>query len=209
VNLARVLPVLCAALGFGCAAAEGEGEVTSDRLYVEDCWNGPFDLNPNFFAANPYREESLLIRIQAGDDIEELSDGLTVLVNDLQQLRAQLGTDVEVGVPPGVSPPGVPLIGDLDPPQVSLALYLHKTCHTQIGTVYSVGGTIRFESLFSGDMNEGSSEDRLTEGSFTASFADPRQLAPGSSADPALVTSQVTGNFRFFFQRGQPSQPFN
>ena len=203
------MALLCAATSLGCAAAEGEGEVKSERLYIEDCWNGPFDLNPNFFAANPYREESLLIRIQAGDDIQELSDGLTVLVNDLQELRGMLGQDIEVGVPPGVSPPGVPLQGDLDPPPVSLSLYLHKTCHTQIGTIYSVSGTIRFESLFSGDMNEGSSEDRLTEGSFTANFGDPRQLAPGSSADPALVTSLVTGNFSFFFQRGQPSQPFN
>jgi hypothetical protein len=209
VSVARCLPLLCALLGLSCAAAEGEGEVTSDRLYVEDCWNGPFDLNPNFFAANPFREDALQIRIQAGDDIQELSDGLTVLVNDLQELRGRLGQDIEVGVPPGVSPPGVPLQADLDPPQVSLALYLHKTCHTEIGTVYSVEGTIRFESLFSGDLNEGSSEDRLTEGSFTAKFGDPRQLAPGSEADPALVTSDVIGNFRFFFQRGQPSQPFN
>jgi hypothetical protein len=207
--LRRWLPLLCSLAGFGCAAAEGEGDVTSERLYVEDCWNGPFDLNPNFFAANPYREDTLLIRIQAGDDIEELSDGLTVLVNDLQELRTRLGEDIEVGVPPGVSPPGVPLQTNLDPPKVSLALYLHKTCHAQIGTVYSISGVIRFESLFSGDMNESSSEDRLTEGSFTANFGDPRQLAPGSAADPTLVTSQVTGNFSFFFQRGQPSQPFN
>lgn len=196
-------------LAVGCTTGEGEGEVRSDRLYVEDCWNGPFDLNPDFFGANPYREQALFIRIQAGDDIEEMSDGLSILVDDLQELRGRLGEDIEVGVPSGVSPPGVPLTLDPDPPKVSLTLYLHKTCHVQNGAVYSIGGSIRFSSLFSGDINEASSEDRLTQGSFTATFADPRQLAPSSSFDPNLVTSEVTGNFSFFFQRGQPAQPFN
>lgn len=206
---ARLVALLAALGGLGCTVGEGQGEVTSERLYVEDCWNGPFDLNPDFFAVNPYREESLLIRLQAGDDIEEFSDGLIVIVNNLQSLRARLGQDVEVGVPAGVTPPGVPPAGDPDPAEVSLSLYLHKTCHTQIGTIYSISGSIRFDSLFSGDINESSSEDRLTQGSFTASFADPRLLAPYSEADPALVTSEVSGNFSFFFQRGQPAQPFN
>jgi hypothetical protein len=209
VSLRRFAPLAAALAGLGCTVGEGRGEVTSERLYVEDCWNGPFDLNPDFFAANPYREQSLLIRIQAGDDIEELSDGLVIVVNDLQNLRQRLGQDIEVGVPIGVTPPGVPPTGDPDPAEVSLAIYLHKTCHAQIGTVYSISGTIRFDSLFSGDINESSSEDRLTQGSFTANFADPRLLAPYSNADPALVTSEVRGNFSFFFQRGQPAQPFN
>lgn len=206
----RAIPLaLAVAVLSGCTTSEGTGEVRSDRLYVEGCWNGPFDLNPDFFGANPFREQSLFIRIQAGDDIEEMSDGLIILVNDLQELRGRLGEDIEVGVPPGVSPPGVPLPGDPDPPKVSLSLYLHKTCHVENGTVHSISGSIRFTSLFSGDLNEASSEDRLTAGSFTANFADPRQLAPGAGFDPELVTSVVTGNFSFFFQRGQPAQPFN
>ena len=96
-----------------------------------------------------------------------------------------------------------------NPPQISLSLYLHNSCHLQNGTIYSVSGTINFRSLFSGDPNEQSSEARLTDATFDANFADPRELAYATTdAERVAVTSHVTGNFHFFFQRGQPSQPF-
>jgi hypothetical protein len=194
------------ALG-GCAVGEGEGRITSDRLYVEDCWNGPFDLRPTFFGANPYREESLFIRVQRGDNIEEESDGLAIVVNDLQDLRQQIEQPIPVGMPPGVSPPGVPIVANPNPPKVSLTLYLHNTCHSENATVYSIDGNITFHSLFSGDPNETNAEDRLTDAEFTATFADPRQLAT-AEGDTEPFKSQVDGYFRFYFQRGQPAQPF-
>ncbi len=198
-------PACVAALLCGCSIGEGAGAVRSDRLYVPGCWNGPFDLEPDFFAANPYREEQLQIRIQRGDNNEEASDGLTVLVNDLTELRQSLGTDVEVGLPAGVSPPGQPVTGKPSP-KASLSLYLHQTCHEGNGAIYSVAGTINFSSLFSGDENEQNSDKRLTDAHFSADFADPRDLV--DATDPAAVTSHVDGWFRFFFQRGQPAQPF-
>jgi len=202
-----LLAVLLAPLG--CTVGQGEGHVKSDLLYVNGCWNGPFDLGPSFFGANPDQGQSLTIRVQRGDNIEDVSDGLIVLVNDLQQVRMQLNTEVPVGMPPGVTPPGVPIVFNPDPPKVSLSLYLHNTCHQQNGTVYSVAGSINFTNLFSGDLNEGSSENRRTKATFTASFADPRELASAADdAAKAAVTSKVTGDFDFFFQRGQPSQPF-
>ncbi|HEV8549738.1 MAG TPA: hypothetical protein VGQ57_11935, partial [Polyangiaceae bacterium] len=85
---------------------------------------------------------------------------------------------------------------------------LHRSCHVENATVYSIDGSITFKSIFSGDPNEESSDDRLTEASFDATFADPRQLVGPGSDDPNLK-SRVTGYFRFFFQRGQPAQPFN
>jgi hypothetical protein len=193
-----------------CTGGQGVGQVRSDHLYVSGCWNGAFDLSPDFFGANPDQGASLMIRVQRGDNIEDVSDGLDVLVNDLQTVRTELNTDVPVGMPRGVSPPGVPIAFNPDPPKVSLSLYLHNTCHQQNGTIYSVSGTIRFTHLFSGDLNEGSSEDRRTDASFTdVAFADPRELAAaGDAAAAAAVTSMVSGNFSFFFQRGQPSQPF-
>jgi hypothetical protein len=106
----------------------------------------------------------------------------------------------------------VPVEYDPEPPPVSIALYLHNSCHQQNGTVYSVGGSITFSSLFSGDINESNSADRLTEATFSAEFADPRDLT-GDPNDPTAApsegeTSTVDGYFRFFFQRGQPAQPF-
>ena len=190
----------------GCTVGEGEGHVKSDHLYVSGCWNGPFDLGPDFFGANPDQETSLTIRVQRGDNIEDVSDGLIVLVNDLQDVRQHLNEDIDVGLPRGVTPPGVPVVYDPDPPKVSLSLYLHNTCHQQNGTIYSVAGKINFSSLFSGDLNEGSSENRLSKAKFTADFADPRERA--DATDPTAVTSTVTGDFNFYFQRGQPSQPF-
>jgi hypothetical protein len=194
----------------GCTVGQGEGEVQSKELYIENCWNGPFDLGPDFFGANPDQEQTLTIRVQRGDNIEDVSDGLIVLVNDLQDVRMHLNENLPVGMPRGVTPPGVPIVYNPDPPEVSLALYLHNTCHQVNGTIYSVAGWINFSSLFSGDLNESSSENRLTKATFNASFGDPRELddAPDATTKAAL-TSNVTGDFDFFFQRGQPSQPFD
>lgn len=203
----RSLALLPALLTVACGVGEGRGWVKSDNLYMEDCWNGPFDLGPDFFAANPSPgSKSVTLRVQHGDNIEEVSDGLVVVVTDLPTVRSQVGQDLEVGMPPGVSPPGVPIVYNDNPPKVSLALSLHGSCHQQNGTVFSIAGTINFVSLYSGDPNEGNADERLTEASFDAAFADPRNLV-GTDV-PANATSQVSGYFRFFYQRGQPAQPF-
>jgi hypothetical protein len=193
------------ALGTGCTVGDGTGEVKATRLYLQGCWNGPFNLQPDFFAANSYRGESLQIRVQRGDNNQEASDGLTVLVSDLAAVKDQLGTSIPVGVPEGVAPPGQPLTGEAGP-LVSLSLYLHQTCHEQNSATYSVGGNITFNSIFSGDPNEEDSDARFTDATFDVEFADPRELV--KATDPAEITSRVTGKFKFFFQRGQPAQPF-
>lgn len=205
-RLRSSLPAL-ALWALGCAVGEGEGSVTSERLVVEDCWTGPFDLHPDFFAANPDLQETLMIRVQRGDNLEEQSDGLKVLVNDLQDLRGRLEEPIEIGMPPGVRPPGVPVVFNPNPPKVSLALYLHNTCHAQTGTLYAISGQITFHALFSGNRNEENAEDRLTDAEFSAVFADPRRLGSDAQAN-AEVQSNVSGYFRFYFQRGQPAQPF-
>jgi hypothetical protein len=206
---ARLLAVLsCALLALGCTTGEGTGQVSSDQLYIEDCWNGPLELDPDFFAAVPFEEESMFIRVQRGDDQEGVSDGLMILINDLQDIRRnQIGTAIPLGLPPGVSPPGVPIVQNPNPPTVSLTLYLHDSCEARTADLYSVRGTITFTSLFSGDMNEHDGSDRLTDATFEAWFADPRKAAPDGSYAAGLE-SEVKGRFRFFFQRGQPAQPF-
>lgn len=190
----------------GCTVGDGSGDVKTDRLYLPGCWNGPFDLKPDFFAANPYREEQLIIRVQRGDNNEEQSDGLVVVVSDITAVHDKLGTPLEVGLPPGVVPPGYPARGG-PAPLVTLSLYLHQTCHEQNSATYSVSGSITFNSLFSGNPNEEDSDARFTDAEFNVQFADPRELV--DTQDPSAATSaDVNGNFRFFFQRGQPAQPF-
>ena len=208
---ARIAAVFLCASALACSTGEGTGEVTSNRLFIEGCWNGYFNLAPTFFAAQPHSSESLMIRIQRGDDIEEVSDGLLVLIEDLANIRQnQLEQPLDVGLPVGVWPPGHPVDPNPNPPKVSLALYLQETCHLQNASVYSVGGTITFNSLFSGDPNEDDAEDRLTSANFKARFADPRKAFPASSPleFPDEVVSEVEGKFNFYFQRGQPAQRF-
>jgi hypothetical protein len=202
-----MLGLVAASASLGCTVGEGQGAVTSQRLYVRDCWDGAFDLRPDFFATNPFSEETQLIRVQRGDNLQEVSDGLMVLVNDTQAVRALLGTPLPVGIAVGVSPPGDPIEYDPDPPLVNLALYLHDSCHTQNATLYSIDGTITFSSLFSGDVNEQNGSERLTSASFSARFADPRSLTGDAESDAAVISS-VQGRFEFYFQRGQPAQPF-
>jgi hypothetical protein len=202
--------LVCASM-LACSTGEGSGSVTSDRLFVEGCWNGGFDLRPTFFAAQPHLSESLMIRVQRGDDIEEVSDGLLVVVEDPENIRQNhLGEPLTVGLPVGVAPPGFPVVPQANPPKVSLALYVQETCHLQNASVYSVSGTITFRSLFSGDPNEGNAEDRLTDASFAALFADPRKATPIATglSFPQEVVSVVRGEFNFYFQRGQPAQRF-
>jgi hypothetical protein len=111
---------------------------------------------------------------------------------------------------------------------VSLSLYLNDSCHNQDPAVYSIGGTITFHSLFSGNKNENNADQRLTDAEFSALVSDPRDamIEPaGTSADagaeagPSLdygdsgvivrySPSRLSGEFRFFFQRGQPAQTF-
>jgi len=199
--------MLAVALGLAslaCTTGEGEGEVKSEQLFVEDCWDGGFDLQPSFFGGNPFREQSLVIRVQRGDNLKEVSDGLNVLISDLQAVRnGQLGQTIRVG-----RPPGIVNTFEADPSPVTLILYLHDTCHEQNGTLYSVGGTITFSSLFSGDPNEDDADDRLTEAEFSVEFVNPGDYGALVLGDGEVRTSIVEGWFRFFFQRGQPAQPF-
>jgi hypothetical protein len=90
----------------GCSLGQGDGAVKSDALFAHDCWGrqvdathakgAGYDMQPNFFAAVPYRE-TLQIRVQRGTDITEVSDGLSVLIDDVCVVRKALGQACELG----------------------------------------------------------------------------------------------------------------
>ena len=200
---------LLSLLSGGCAfVGTGDGEVHSDSLFVHDCWGGSYDLEPDFFAAVPFRD-TLQIRVQHGSDLQEVSDGLAVMVNGVTPIRASsLGAPLAVGLSPQLIEDIAPGAPQSAPPPVSMALYLQVSCHNQNAVLYAIDGTITFDALFSGDPNEDVGAEKLTDASFDVTMADPRDALPGTLDVPAEKSSRVAGRFKFHFQRGQPGQPF-
>jgi hypothetical protein len=203
----------CALHALGCSLGQGEGVVYSERLRARDCWDESYDMQPDFFAAVPYRE-TLQIRVQHGNDIQEFSDGLSILVTDVDKIRNEkLHTELSVGLPAGVQPPGSPVQAPQPralAPLVHMSLYLQRSCHNQNTVLYAIDGTIRFDALFSGDPNEDTASEKYTDAEFDVMVGDPRDAELGAPADaiPSERLSRVTGFFRFYFERGQPGQPF-
>jgi hypothetical protein len=215
----------------GCSIpGEGEGEVTSGALYAQDCWYGGFDLGPDFFAANPYRD-TMQIRVQRGRDLQEVSDGVAVLISEVSSIRPtkctldsdcasdscvdgtcaspdRRGLALDVGLSPQILNELAPGVAPATPPPVSMALYLQNSCHGKNVVLYAMSGTITFSALFNGDPNEKSGAEKFTDATFSVIVADPRDAPPGTLDVPAEKTSPLDGWFRFHFQRGQPGQPF-
>ncbi|MEM1032902.1 MAG: hypothetical protein AAF928_04705 [Myxococcota bacterium] len=218
-------------MSMGCnLVGEGEGRVASDRLYAIDCWDGAFELRPDFFAAVPF-DDTMQIRIQRGNDLQEFSDGLVLTLDGVSSIRPRActldsdcatgtcggdglclgpdrrGTPVRVGLPGQLAMELAPA-EPREPAPVSLSLFLNFSCRNKNTTLYAIDGTITFDQLFSNDPNERSGSERLTEARFDVTVADPRDAPEGTLDVPADRRSRLTGDFSFVFQRGQPGQPF-
>ena len=72
----------------------------------------------------------------------------------------------------------------------------------------TAGSTITFTHLFDGNPSEANAAQRLTAGTFDAYLGDPRDGCPGGLGPPPPCRGHLTGNFSFYFERGQPAQPF-
>jgi hypothetical protein len=288
---------LAAVFAPACTQGQGTGSA-SGTLDILNCWSGPFDLHPDFFAAIPSApQDALQIRIQNGGDYETFSDGIAILVDDAGEVRGDtaadgsprpslLGQTLVVGLPPGVTAPGVPVMVVANPPIVHASLYLERSCRVNNVALYAVsavalnpdgtcdrpeggeppacgvpatvpqeGGaideagtgaslsgadaatgaadagdataatdgavsteagpaqpigvsTIVFSSLFDGNAAETNAQQRLTDATFDLYFADPRETCPGGLGPPPRCRGHLQGFFRFYFERGQPAQPF-
>jgi hypothetical protein len=140
-----ILATLAGILAPACSLGEGKGDV-SGELDIKSCWVGAFNLNPDFFAGVPYLQTSLIIRIQSGGDYQNFSDGISILVDDVNVVRpsedgtykGHLGEQLAVSLPVGVTPPGVPIKANPDPALVHASLYLQRICRVQDVALYAV-----------------------------------------------------------------------
>ena len=194
------------------SVGDGKGDAKSEHLIAKDCWDGPFDLEPDFFAADPFRD-TVHIRLQRGNYLLELSDGVVILIDSMEEVRGRLGEDIPVTISPGVAPPGLSpgdlCEGDLCESPIHAALYLLDSCHAQNTVLYAISGTVTFEELFSGDPNESDPAERFSAGRFALTVGDLRDVTIDDEGIPTVPnTSDIKGSFEFFFQRGQPAQPF-
>jgi hypothetical protein len=243
VGLTLALAVLGVELA-SCSVDDGQGSV-SGTLNIPECWTGPFDLKPDFFAAMAYRT-SLQGRLQQGSDFQTFSDGLAFSVADTSKIRPDsaqgfagfYGQPIPVTLPPGVVPPGTPIVATRSPALVSMSVYLQRTCRTRNVSLYAVDGvllepdgscgetettplrcngdelsrpigrsTVTFSKLPNGVPDERNAEDRLVEGTFDIYVADAREgCAPGTIPPPCR--GHLKGNFRFYYERSKPAQPF-
>ncbi len=127
----------------GCSVGDGSGTVAG-VLDVPNCWSGQFNLNPSFFAADPYND-SVTIRIQNSDDYASFSDGVSILVDNVHEVRGDapyspslLGDALNVGLSAGVTVAGAPVVPNPNPPLVHASVYLQKSCPTQNVALYAL-----------------------------------------------------------------------
>ena len=220
-----LLVVPLATIVGSCTVGGGQGSVTG-TLNVANCWSGKFDLQPDFFGATPFHDQ-VNFRIQRGSDLENFSDGLSILVSDGTAVRAKLGQPLAVDLPPEVSPPGVPVKAISDPAVVQVTLYLQHSCRPETPALYAVkacdemtaqdgappvtatrSSSITFQHLFNGNPEEPDADKRLSEANFNVFLADPREVGPGGLGPPPPCRGHLQGAFRFYFERGRPAQAF-
>ncbi len=160
-----------------CSQGEGSSKVAG-TLNVPNCWTGPFELAADFLAGVPYRE-GLQLRIQSGSDYESFSDGLSILLYDINKVRpdpangfaGRYGQPLAVDLPPEVTPPGVPVVAKADPAFNSLTLYLQKSCQTQNVTLHAVEEVTI--------PSDGTCDVKPMKGADPTVGCDPEKDAPG------------------------------
>ncbi|HTQ43859.1 MAG TPA: hypothetical protein VMI75_13950 [Polyangiaceae bacterium] len=156
---AGLVAVSAAVVAPACSLGSGTGSC-SGTLNLPDCWQGPYDMHPDFFAAVPSSNGAMQIRIQHGGDNETFSDGLMILIDDYGEVRGDptssgasrpslLGKSLVVTLPAGVTPPGVPVTPRPTPSIVHATLYLDATCRTQNDALYAVDSCTNTTSTLS------------------------------------------------------------
>lgn len=106
--------------------------------------------------------------------------------------------------------PGEVIYDDPDHPLVHLSLYLQQSCHNQNVVLQALRGRILFTSLYSADPNEPVGSERYSQAVFDVEVGDLNDTPLGMKPKdiPPEKRSNVKGCFQFYYERGQPGQPF-
>jgi hypothetical protein len=198
------LALALAALSTACSTGAGDGKVWGS-LHLEECGvnDTSFDMGVDFFAAD-YFDNTLKVRLQNGGRDQGYSDGVIIMVRDVDLFAESPGQTFEIRVEPEIDEylEQGPEIGypetTWDSP-ARVTLYLNETCPNNTLAFTDGTGEIAFESIYV--PNE---EKRIT-GRFHLRFIDPREWeAPGEIGAEA----ELFGEFDFNYNRGKPAQTF-
>jgi hypothetical protein len=204
--------VLAAAAGacvlWACSVGQGVGEVTGE-VHIPDCGveRTDYSMDPDFFAAE-FTEDlrtrepggvqrMVTLRLQRGSYRERDSDGLLILLRDVNEIQTSLlDTPIEIG-------------NDLDA-MVQMTVYLSRTCDsgfprefwTVPGVLQAVEGTLTLSSVHSPGAPDADGENI---GEFRGAF-DGVRFEDVNEPDTRFAI--LSGSFAFFYQRGRPAQHF-
>ncbi len=198
-RVAIVLAIAC--VSFACSVGQGTGSAHG-HVVIPDCrLDDPgYELRPDFFVADfvddprttaGYQRRIMQMRMQRGSYGEQASDGITLLVRDVDEIAGQIGLPMSVAV---------------DGP-VQMTLYLGQTCPSGLprGTFFTLPaylgattGTITFDAIYAPDI----APDSLR---IAAHFENMRFEDADS---PSTRFAELDGDLTFFYQRGRPAQHF-
>lgn len=201
---AIVAAVACVAIA--CSVGQGQGTARGAVVFPDCRLNNPnYDLRPDFFAADfandPVtttgpRRQILQIRVQRGSYGEWASDGLSILVRDVDPIARALAA--------GSAPTAIPIGTDQ---QVEMTLYLGESCPSGFPSagfyvvpaiLSAVRGTITFTAIYAPDVAPNAI-------AINAHF-DGVRFEDG--ATPTTRSADLNGSIAFYYQRGRPAQHF-
>jgi hypothetical protein len=192
------------ALAAACSTGAGDGDVHGS-VSLEGCGlvRGDWDMGVDFFAAS-YYENTLAIRLQNTGQEQAFSDGILIMVRDVDAVSKRLGETLAITVEPGIDAfvdagpdAGVPATTQGSPARATL--YMNDSCPGNHYGFADGEGELVFDSIYVPD------EEKRVAGSFKLRFVDPRSW---KSPDDIGPHAELVGDFDFNYARGSPAQTF-
>ena len=187
-----------------CSTGAGEGSVVGS-VNLPGCGieTNNFDMDIDFFAAD-YYENTLRIRLQRSGQDPTFSDGVLLIIRDVEEMVEDGETEYQIRVEPDLETfiqngpdVGYPTTARGSPAQV--ALYLNRTCPDNRFSFTNGTGILQMESIYIPGKQK-----RIT-GSFHFEFVDHRYWRSAEDFGPY---ADITGEFDFNYSRGKSAQTF-